>query len=418
MRNNIKYLLVWFLCIFTIQATFGQDAIVIGFNFDSPDGASVLALKDIPETQNIFVTETNYDAATNTFDRTDAINNGTVRITWTGTWAKGTIIEFTETSSNVLTTTPGPGAPADAEVVILYGDSFSYSSEGFSTFTSPDAADPDNNPTEIYSYVRAETASGGADPNPNDDPDCPCSPGFITVDLLGTFATDYGDYKVPPRADPVSEVDLADPGNWNDGPINVALDLTQFDAIALPIELSYFQTKIQGREVRIDWRTLIEINNDFFTIERSLDGKTFETLATVSGAGNSLVELDYMYIDMAPARGLNYYRLKQTDYDGTFSYSEVKSVNFDKDSKDAIAYPNPFNESISLQFPSSEENFSGNLRTIEVFDIYGKLAMRINLPMDENRITIDFSKLHSGTYFLHTLDGNQLVTNIQRIVKI
>ena len=115
MRNNIKYLLVWFLCIFTIQATFGQDAIVIGFNFDSPDGASVLALKDIPETQNIFVTETNYDAATNTFDRTDAINNGTVRITWTGTWAKGTIIEFTETSSNVLTTTPGPGAPADAE---------------------------------------------------------------------------------------------------------------------------------------------------------------------------------------------------------------------------------------------------------------------------------------------------------------
>ncbi len=98
----------------------------------------------------------------------------------------------------------------------------------------------------------------------------------------------------------------------------------------LPITLISFDARRIGDQVQLDWATADEENNDFFTIERSLNGIDFQTLMTVDGAGNSASRLEYSVIDAFPAEGRNYYRLKQTDFNGQFSYSEVRSVFVDE----------------------------------------------------------------------------------------
>jgi hypothetical protein len=112
----------------------------------------------------------------------------------------------------------------------------------------------------------------------------------------------------------------------------------QFDVISvsLPITLTEFKVLNNNKSINIIWQTASEINNDYFSIERSSDGKNFNVLDIVKGNGNSNKINHYSTIDENPLPGLNYYRLKQTDYDGTFTFSEVKSVNVARDQKSSI----------------------------------------------------------------------------------
>ncbi len=96
----------------------------------------------------------------------------------------------------------------------------------------------------------------------------------------------------------------------------------------LPIELTTFTANVQSGSVQVFWSTASEENNDYFTLERSVDGVSFEEIYYEAGAGNSSVTLSYNYSDMPEAAGMYYYRLKQTDYDGACTYSDVVSVNF------------------------------------------------------------------------------------------
>lgn len=95
---------------------------------------------------------------------------------------------------------------------------------------------------------------------------------------------------------------------------------------SLPVELVSFDAQNEGPAVRLTWTTATEQNNDFFTLERSSDGLYFEPFATVNGAGNSSFTIDYNHLDEDPLSGLSYYRLKQTDFDGKFSYSDIVPV--------------------------------------------------------------------------------------------
>ena len=110
----------------------------------------------------------------------------------------------------------------------------------------------------------------------------------------------------------------------------------------MPIELISFEASVNGQAVDIYWTTATEINNDFFTIERSTNGKQFEELIFADGAGNSTSELDYMEKDYDPHGGISYYRLKQTDFDGTYSYSQIVAVKrMENNTKQMLIYPNP-----------------------------------------------------------------------------
>ncbi len=116
----------------------------------------------------------------------------------------------------------------------------------------------------------------------------------------------------------------------SDGSVNTdkwadILAFTTTCAIPLPIELISFTGKPEDRCNEIKWSTASEVNNDFFTLEKTLDGENYEILTIMNGAGNSSNSRNYQYDEYLPDT-LTYYRLKQTDYDGKYVYSDLISV--------------------------------------------------------------------------------------------
>jgi hypothetical protein len=95
----------------------------------------------------------------------------------------------------------------------------------------------------------------------------------------------------------------------------------------LPIELLYFNGKFNGKYNELKWSTATETNNDYFTIEKSKDGINWNKVIEVDGAGNSTSTLNYTFNDYSFSNTINYYRLKQTDFDGKFKYSNIIAID-------------------------------------------------------------------------------------------
>lgn len=114
------------------------------------------------------------------------------------------------------------------------------------------------------------------------------------------------------------------------GPTSVYMDdISIFESppVSLPIELLYFKGSEQRSENILNWSTATEYNNERFTIEKSKDGIDWEPVAIVPGAGNSSNQRFYTASDHRVDKIINYYRLKQTDYDGKFDYSDIISID-------------------------------------------------------------------------------------------
>jgi len=115
----------------------------------------------------------------------------------------------------------------------------------------------------------------------------------------------------------------------------------------LPIELLFFGANLNGNIVELSWSTASEINNDYFTIERSIDGINFSPVSIIPSKainGHSTEQLNYSCNDLNPENGINYYKLKQTDFDGKFEYSKIISINLNQLIDNSFnVYPNPNN---------------------------------------------------------------------------
>ena len=179
----------------------------------------------------------------------------------------------------------------------------------------------------------------------------------------------------------------------------------------LPVELIDFNAQAMEEEVKLAWTTASEINNDFFTIERSVDGRSFNEIAIISGNGNTTEISKYVYMDKSPERGLNYYRLKQTDFDGQFSYSDLKTVNFESDGKIKI-YPTIVNDVIIIETGGKSD---GDLSVV-VRDLMGKEFKSFNLSTDENTIELILNDLIPGSYFI-TINNNKVLQTF-KILKL
>lgn len=153
----------------------------------------------------------------------------------------------------------------------------------------------------------------------------------------------------------------------------------------LPVELLNFNVVLSNRKVKVNWETASEQNNDFFTIERSLDGYNFEFISQIKGAGTSNELLSYEVIDENPFYGTSYYRLKQTDFNGDVNYSEIRIVSIN-DETIVLIYPNP---STSLVNISSNED----LNNIKITSTDGKLIWSENV-LSELKI-----ELVEGVYY-------------------
>ncbi len=144
---------------------------------------------------------------------------------------------------------------------------------------------------------------------------------------------------------------------------------------ALPIELLSFGVRVENNAVSIQWSTASETNNDFFTVQRSADGQEFIDILQVPGAGNSQQTLQYDALDTQPLEGRSFYRLKQTDYDGTFSYSDIQSAWYAPAGLQFTVYPNPASGSIQI---SSHAKEAGTTE-ITLIDAQGKTCAQFSL---------------------------------------
>lgn len=167
----------------------------------------------------------------------------------------------------------------------------------------------------------------------------------------------------------------------------------------LPVELLSYDIKvIDNTRVQIDWQTATETNNDYFTIERSQDGEFWEEVMQVDGAGNSLTPLSYSAVDPFPYSGISYYRLKQTDFDNSFEYFEVKTAVVNGFSAQMSIYPNPVNDLVFIRGERVE------LSEIKVYNPLGQeLTNFIHIKrQSETNASIDLSALSSGLYYVRT----------------
>jgi hypothetical protein len=181
------------------------------------------------------------------------------------------------------------------------------------------------------------------------------------------------------------------------------------EASALPIHLLYFTAKPQTNRVRLDWATASETNNDYFTVERSQDGQHFNELFKKPGAGISTVNLYYFGFDSKPYEGVSYYRLKQTDYDGKYEYSDVESVNFEYttsnvDTKYKI-HPNP---AINHEFALSYESSSNGQMELKLFNSVGQLVYQTDWASEKgmNQKEFSFPELSEGLYMIELKNAN------------
>lgn len=173
------------------------------------------------------------------------------------------------------------------------------------------------------------------------------------------------------------------------------------DAASFPVSLTYFDAELDElQRVELRWGTSSELNNDYFEIERSADGRVFQPLERISGAGNSTSELTYKTFDEEPLPGVSYYRLKQVDLDGSFSYEGIVSVRIeiqDEVVAKAFAYPNPASDELHIQISSSEELPV----LIRMFSLNGQLVKQesVRIRKGLNTFTWQVTELNTGLYF-------------------
>jgi uncharacterized repeat protein (TIGR01451 family) len=187
----------------------------------------------------------------------------------------------------------------------------------------------------------------------------------------------------------------------------------------LPVNLKYFTAQKQGNDVILNWETAMEINNDRFEVERSTNGKLFETVGTVKSKGNSSETTNYSHRDMQAAllkTGTLYYRLHQIDQDGKNDYSPIRSVSLNRSNNEAglLASPIPFKDKIYVQLNST---LAGSA-SINFYNTSGMRIYHIETEVRAGFNEINIANLHnlpSGVYILECVQGQE--TSYLKIVK-
>ncbi len=180
----------------------------------------------------------------------------------------------------------------------------------------------------------------------------------------------------------------------------------------VPVELASFSAEVNGNNVLLSWITASEINNQGFHIERR-DNKNEEwkNIDFVNGNGTTTEPQSYSFVDENLSTGKYQYRLKQTDFDGTFEYSNTIEVEVSIPTRFSLNqnFPNPFNSVTSIQYAIANKQFV----TLKVYDILGKeIATLVNENKEAGNYSVDFNaaELPSGVYIyqLSTADFTQI----------
>jgi len=171
---------------------------------------------------------------------------------------------------------------------------------------------------------------------------------------------------------------------------------------ALPIELLSFDARCHTGKIELTWSTATEINNDYFTIERSYDGINYSIVGNVEGAGNSSEILHYSFWDQSSMEGTIYYRLKQTDYNGQFQYSDLMAIHCNQIKAEKIlVYPNPASSYVTIELPGNDE-----LLPYELINTEGQAVLS---GMITGKVTLSANKVLPGMYFVKITTENGIL---------
>lgn len=179
---------------------------------------------------------------------------------------------------------------------------------------------------------------------------------------------------------------------------------------ALPVEVSHFEARRMGESINLNWATTSEQNNQGFEIQQSVDGETFEQIGFVAGAGNSSGEQDYSF--SLWHQGAAYYRFRQIDMDGQFSYSQTRYIEAWVPDREPRVYPNPIGREVFIE--NLEENVT---LVVDIFDLHGRqLAILPGSKQEvEQQLSERFAALSQGIYLLQLRTPDRVFT--QKVIK-
>lgn len=193
--------------------------------------------------------------------------------------------------------------------------------------------------------------------------------------------------------------------NFNDGvPQNLPYQAGPLAGLPFPVELLEFEAFVHGKAAaRLEWVTASEINSARFEVERSFDARSFEQVGSVAAAGNASLRTEYHYIDNPVPGNIVYYRLRQVDLDGSFTYSPVRQLRFS--GEEALAfrlYPVPTPGPIVLEAAVEP----GGEYEVSVLDAAGRSVFRQQAAFAAGRFEMDLSALPPALYALEVRDAD------------
>lgn len=292
-----------------------------------------------------------------------------------------------------------------------------------STYTDNDATNnsttSDYKPSDVTSFLNSNSEDNSANVVNR----------FWILDANGytdkpdvTLSFTYDDDEVTAAGNTLSEADIfpqrwnSTVSAWNDvflsGTLNttsntlsgVAVSKANFfrswalvsSVVGLPVELVHFKPECEDNTVTIKWTTAAEINNDYFVIEKSLDGTTWTAVDSIDGAGNSFVEQNYSYQIKNHIYEITYFRLKQVDYDNTTSYSDIEPCAC-SGLEITDVYPNPSEGEVNYVIQSNQ---AGTL-TLTITDARGRLVARNQYEVVEGQNFLkNVIDAEMGKYFI------------------
>lgn len=166
----------------------------------------------------------------------------------------------------------------------------------------------------------------------------------------------------------------------------------------LPVTWLYFNATQKSDKVALTWGTSAEMNSAYFMVERSANGIDFKEAGRVAASNNSVVDQHYSFNDIVTADQKLYYRLRQTDKDGTYNYSKIVTVQT-VDQGTARIQPNPVQQSFRVQLPDNTQN--------AVLAIYNAAGIMVNKQNINHMQQINVQQLTAGVYYLHIQQGSK-----------
>lgn len=162
-------------------------------------------------------------------------------------------------------------------------------------------------------------------------------------------------------------------------------------------------------EVSLSWGTLQEYNNNEFVIERSTDSKNWSALSSIESKGNSTTYTNYSYLDKSPVHGVNYYRLKQVDKNGSVEYSNIIKIT-NRTTGKIVVYPNPVRSTATVY---SSAAFTSN-QSVQIFSITGSLIKTIGVKAG-NIIQLPVEDLGAGVYLIRLTENGTTVSETKLV---